>query len=49
MIFEQGEVDPEKEAAAFIDSKKGVESVEDALSGARDIIAGMGERRTACP
>lgn len=39
LIFEQGEVDPEKEAAAFIDSKKGVESVEDALSGARDIIA----------
>ena len=38
-IFEQGETDPEKEAPAFVDPEKGVESVEDALSGARDIIA----------
>ncbi len=38
-IFEQGEMDPEKEASAFVDPEKGVESVEDALSGARDIIA----------
>ena len=38
-IFEQGETDPEKEASAFVDPEKGVESVEDALSGARDIIA----------
>ena len=30
---------PEKEAAAFIDPEKGVESVEDALKGAADIIA----------
>lgn len=31
--------DPEKEAGAFVDLEKGVESVEDALAGARDIIA----------
>ncbi len=38
-IFIQEEMDPILEAAAFIDSEKGVESAEDALSGARDIIA----------
>jgi uncharacterized protein len=32
-------VDPAVEAKAFVDSEKGVESVEDALSGAGDIIA----------
>jgi len=31
--------DPLREASAFIDAEKGVESVEDALAGARDIIA----------
>jgi len=31
--------DPAKEAEAFIDKEKGVESIEDALAGARDIIA----------
>jgi uncharacterized protein len=39
MIFEQGVFDPEKEAEKFIDVEKQVESVEDALAGARDIIA----------
>jgi len=39
MIFEQKGVNPEKEAESFIDLEKGVESVEDALAGARDIIA----------
>jgi len=39
MIFEQKGVNPEKEAKSFIDPEKGVKSVEDALSGARDIIA----------
>lgn len=39
MIFEQGGTDPETEAATFIDAEKGVETVEDALAGARDIIA----------
>jgi protein Tex len=38
-IFEQGELDIEAEAAAFIDAEKGVASVEEALAGARDIIA----------
>jgi len=38
-IFEQGEVDPEGEASAFVDPEKGVETIADALAGARDIIA----------
>jgi len=39
IIFEQKGVNPKKEAESFIDPEKGVESVEDALAGARDIIA----------
>ena len=39
MIFEQKGMNPEKEAESYIDPEKGVESVEDALAGARDIIA----------
>jgi uncharacterized protein len=39
VIFAQGEMDLDLEASAFIDPEKGVSSVEDALSGARDIIA----------
>ncbi len=39
MIFEQKGTNPVKEAESFIDPEKGVESVEDALAGARDIIA----------
>lgn len=38
-IFEQEEMDIEAEAAAFVDAEKGVASVEEALAGARDIIA----------
>ena len=38
-IFEQGDMDVEAEAAAFIDLEKGVVSAEEALAGARDIIA----------
>ena len=38
-LFAQGEMDPMAEAAAFVDPEKGVDSAEDALSGARDIIA----------
>jgi uncharacterized protein len=39
-IFEQSaETDPLQLAAEFIDADKGVDSVEDALAGARDIIA----------
>ena len=39
LIFSQDDRDPAKEAAAFVNAEKGVESVEDALAGARDIIA----------
>ena len=40
MIFTQNPaVDPEVEAEAFVDQSKGVESAEDALAGARDIMA----------
>ena len=38
-IFTQDGIDPIAEAELFIDSEKEVESVEDALAGARDIIA----------
>lgn len=39
LIFAQNNVDPFREAAQFIDPEKGVENAEDALSGARDIMA----------
>jgi len=39
IIFEQENIDPPKEAEAFVDFEKEVESVAEALSGARDIIA----------
>ncbi len=39
MIFEQEGADPTKEAESFVDPERGVASVEDALAGARDIIA----------
>ena len=38
-IFEQGDIDPHAEAAAFVDSEKGVDNIEDALAGAREIVA----------
>src|SRR3990170_1611054 len=38
-IFEQGEIDPQAEAALFVDVEKGVADAEEALAGARDIIA----------
>ena len=38
-IYEQADMDIEAEASAFIDAEKGVASVEEALAGARDIIA----------
>ena len=40
-IFAQTGMNPQFEALAYLDSEKGVLSVEDALSGARDIIAEM--------
>jgi uncharacterized protein len=39
MIFEQKGIDPEQEALKFVDAAKGVGSTDEALSGARDIIA----------
>jgi len=39
LILEQKKVDLELEAAKYIDEEKGVKSVEEALAGARDIIA----------
>src|SRR6185503_18561783 len=39
LLLEQKRVDIELEAAKFIDEEKGVKSVEEALAGARDIIA----------
>jgi uncharacterized protein len=38
-LFEQGSLDPAAEAAEYVNAEKGVESVEEALAGARDIIA----------
>ncbi len=38
-LFDQTGIDPAAAAVAFIDPEKGVESIEDALAGARDIIA----------
>ncbi len=39
MILAQEIADPSQEALAFVNAEKGVNSVEDALAGARDIIA----------
>jgi len=38
-LFEQEDMDPLTEAVAFVDPEKGIDSAEDALAGARDIIA----------
>lgn len=39
MIFEQESIDVNAEAEKFIDEEKGVKSIEEALAGARDIMA----------
>ncbi len=39
LLMDQGNFHPEEKAAAYIDAEKAVESAEDALAGARDIIA----------
>jgi uncharacterized protein len=39
LIYGQGPFDPASEALGFVDPDKGVPSVEDALAGARDIVA----------
>jgi len=39
LVFEQTDIVPETEAEKYIDPEKKVETIEDALAGARDIIA----------
>ena len=39
MVFEQNGIDPITEAESFIDTEKNVHTLEEALAGARDIIA----------
>ena len=39
LLMQKNGVDPETEAEAFIDPEKGVETVADALAGAKDILA----------
>jgi uncharacterized protein len=39
MFLQEEGVDPVAEAAVYVDKKKGIESVDDALAGVRDIIA----------
>ncbi|HOF72692.1 MAG TPA: Tex family protein [Syntrophales bacterium] len=39
LFAQDAATDPAAEAAAFVDAEKGVETVDDALAGARDIIA----------
>lgn len=39
LLFDQNKVSPEMEAGAYISEEKGVPNVEEALQGARDIIA----------
>jgi len=39
LLFTQDDMDPVTEATAFVDPEKGVASADDALAGARDIIA----------
>lgn len=39
LLWSQGRIDPDLEAVKYIDQEKGVATVEEALQGARDIIA----------
>ncbi len=39
LLFEQKDIDPDLEAESYIDPEKKVETVDDALNGARDIVA----------
>ena len=39
VLWAQGDLDPLTEAEGYVDEEKGVENAEDALAGARDIIA----------
>ena len=48
-IFAQDDRDPVAEAAAFVASEKGVDSVEDAFAGGAGHHCRMGKRRSVCP
>ena len=48
LILEQNKVDLQEEAAKYIDEEKGVKSEEEALSGARDIIAEFINENAEC-
>jgi uncharacterized protein len=39
LMWDQGDIDPVREAAAYVDPEQGVETPEEALAGARDIMA----------
>jgi protein Tex len=39
LLWEQGDIDPMREAAAYVDPEQGIETPEEALAGARDIMA----------
>jgi len=39
LLFAQANIDPEEKALQFVDDERGVASIEEALAGARDIIA----------
>jgi protein Tex len=39
LLWDQGDIDPVREAAAYVDPKGAIETPEEALAGARDIIA----------
>ena len=41
LIFEQGKLNPDEEAAKYLNTELGVANTEEALAGARDIIAEM--------
>ncbi len=48
LILEQNKVDLQEEAAKYIDEEKGVKSEEEALAGARDIIAEFINENAEC-
>lgn len=48
LIFEQGLVNLSKEAEIYINYEKDVNNIDDALSGARDIIAGWVNENKSC-
>jgi uncharacterized protein len=39
LLWDQGNIDPVQEAASYVDPEQGIETPEEALAGARDIMA----------